>query len=115
MSIFIALVACPSLEVGSALAKLLVDKELAACVQVLPPMQSVYRWKGEICIDQEVLLLIKSATHLQDAVKKAVEENHPYEVPEFVVIPASDVSERYGAWLMANVRGEDTPRQGNKG
>jgi periplasmic divalent cation tolerance protein len=104
MSIFIGLVACPSQEVGSALAKLLVDRELAACVQVLPPMQSIYRWKGEVCIDQEVLLLIKSSDHLKDEVQKAVEENHPYEVPEFVVIAASDVSEKYAAWLMANVK-----------
>ncbi len=104
MSIFIGLVACPSQEVGSALAKLLVDRELAACVQVLPPMQSVYRWKGEICIDQEVLLLIKSSQHLKGDVQKAVEENHPYEVPEFVAIDAADVSEKYSAWLVANVR-----------
>ena len=104
MSIFIGLVACPSQEVGSALAKLLVDRELAACVQVLPQMQSVYRWKGEVCIDTEVLLLIKSSQHLKDEVQNAVEENHPYEVPEFVVIDAADVSEKYSAWLLANVR-----------
>lgn len=104
MSIFIGLVACPSQEVASAIAKLLVDRELAACVQMLPHMQSVYRWKGEICIDQEVLLLIKSSEHLKDDVQRAVEENHPYEVPEFVVITASDVSERYAAWLIGNVR-----------
>lgn len=105
MSIVISLVACPSEEVASSLAKLLVDQELAACVQLLPLMQSVYRWKGEVCIDQEVLLLIKTTSQLQDELRKAVEENHPYEVPEFVVIEAADVSEKYGAWLRANVRG----------
>lgn len=104
MSIFIGLVACPSQEVGSAIAKILLDRELAACVQVLPPMQSIYRWKGEICIDQEVLLLIKSSEHLKGEVQKAVEENHPYEIPEFVVIAPSDVSERYAAWLLGSVR-----------
>lgn len=104
MNIIISLVSCPSQEVGSALAKLLVDRELAACVQVLPPMQSVYRWKGEVCIDEEVLLVIKTTSDLKDEVRKAVEENHPYEVPEFVVIDASDVSEKYEAWLRNNVR-----------
>jgi len=104
MSIFIGLVACPSQEVGSAIAKVLVDRELAACVQILPAVQSVYRWKGEICIDQEVILLIKSSSHLTDEVQRAVEENHPYEVPEFVAIAASEVSEKYAAWLLANVR-----------
>jgi periplasmic divalent cation tolerance protein len=104
MSIIISLVACPSDEVASALAKLLVDRELAACVQVLPITQSVYRWKGEVCIDQEVLLLIKTTSELKDEVQKAVEENHPYEVPEFVVIEAAEVSERYGEWLRGSVR-----------
>ena len=106
MSIIISLVACPSDEVASAIAKLLVDRELAACVQVLPITQSVYRWKGEVCIDQEVLLLIKTTSALKDEVRKAVEENHPYEVPEFVVIEAAEVSERYGEWLRGSVRGE---------
>ena len=105
MSIIISLVACPSDEVASALAKLLVDRELAACAQILPITQSVYRWKGEVCIDQEVLLLIKTTGELKDEVRKAVEENHPYEVPEFVVIEAAEVSERYGEWLRGNVRG----------
>jgi periplasmic divalent cation tolerance protein len=105
MSIIISLVSCPSQEVGSALAKLLVDRELAACVQILPPMQSVYRWKGEVCIDEEVLLVIKTTSNLKDEVRTAIEENHPYEVPEFVAIEARDVSERYGTWLRQNVRG----------
>jgi periplasmic divalent cation tolerance protein len=105
MSIIISLVACPSEEVASSLAKLLVDQELAACVQVLPLTQSVYRWKGEVCIDQEVLLLIKTTSELKEQVRVAIEENHPYEVPEFVVIEAASVSEKYAAWLRGNVRG----------
>ncbi len=105
MSIIITLVACPSQEVASALAKLLVDRELAACVQALPAVQSVYRWKGEVCIDEESLLIIKTTSDLKDEVKKAIEENHPYEVPEFVVIEAADVSEKYATWLRGNVRG----------
>lgn len=104
MSIIISLVTCPSQEIGSAIAKRLVDQELAACVQILPPMRSVYRWKGEVCIDEEVLLVIKTTGDLKDEVRKTIEENHPYEVPEFVVIEASDVSEKYGAWLRSNVR-----------
>lgn len=104
MSIFICLVTCPNQEVGSALAKLLVDQELAACVQVLPPMRSVYRWKGEVCIDEETLLVIKTVDHLTEDVRKAVEANHPYEVPEFITVKAADVSEKYGSWLKASVR-----------
>jgi periplasmic divalent cation tolerance protein len=108
MSIFIALVACPSQEVGSALAKALVDNQLAACVQVLPEMQSVYRWKGEVCIDREVLLIIKSADHLKLKVQEFVQANHPYEVPEFVVLSPTDVSQKYTEWLVGSVRGAAT-------
>jgi len=104
MSIIITLVACPSQEVASALAKLLVDQELAACVQALPAAQSVYRWKGEVCIDEEALLIIKTTSELKDELRKSIEENHPYEVPEFVVIEAADVSDKYEAWLRGNVR-----------
>ncbi|MEY4668463.1 MAG: Divalent ion tolerance protein [Pseudomonadota bacterium] len=104
MSIIISLVACPSQEVASMLAKLLVDQHLAACAQILPPMQSVYRWKGEVCIDQEVLLIIKTTSDLKDEVHKAIEANHPYEVPECIAIEPTAVSEKYAAWLMQNVR-----------
>jgi len=104
MSIIITLVACPSQDVASALAKLLVDRELAACVQAIPAVQSVYRWKGEVCIDEESLLIIKTTSELKEELRTAIEENHPYEVPEFVVIEAADVSDNYAAWLRGNVR-----------
>lgn len=104
MSIFIALVACPSHEVASTLAKTLVDQRLAACVQVLPEMQSVYRWKDEVCVEREVLLIIKSASHLVGEVRAFIEANHPYEVPEFVTLSPRDVSEKYKEWLMGSVR-----------
>ena len=109
MSIFIGLVTCPSQEVGSFLAKLLVERRLAACVQILPPMQSVYHWKGELCLDEEVLLIIKSSSELTEEVKRTVLENHPYEVPEFVVMSASDVSESYEKWLLASVKSSSQP------
>jgi periplasmic divalent cation tolerance protein len=115
MSIFIALVACPSEEVATALARLLVDGELAACVQVLPGITSVYRWKGEVCVDTEALLIIKSSLDCKDRVSKAIEENHPYDVPEFIVLSPSDVSTRYQEWVMSNVNAEKTSdREGSK-
>ena len=104
MSIFISLVACPSKEVASGLARELVDKELAACVQVVPGVQSVYRWQGAVCVDEEALLIIKSAGHLLEEVKKHISENHPYEVPEFVALNADDVSTPYAEWLLKRVK-----------
>ena len=104
MSIFIALVACPSEQVAASLAQLLVHRELAACAQVLPSIQSVYRWQGRVCIEKESLLIIKSSLACKDAVKKAIEENHPYEVPQFLAFLPCDISEKYEEWLLANVR-----------
>jgi periplasmic divalent cation tolerance protein len=104
MDIIICLVTCPSREVASGLAKTLVDSQVAACVNIVPGLQSVYRWKGEICIDEEVLLIIKSTAQGKDALKKAVLENHPYETPEFVALNAADVSEGYGRWVMESVK-----------
>jgi periplasmic divalent cation tolerance protein len=104
MDIIICLVTCPSREVASGLAKTLVDSQVAACVNIVPGLQSVYRWNGEICIDEEALLIIKSTAPAKDELKKAVLDNHPYETPEFVVLNAADVSEGYGRWVMESVK-----------
>lgn len=104
MDIIICLVTCPSRDVASGLAKTLVDSQLAACVNIVPGLESVYRWKGEICIDEEALLIIKSTASAKDALKKAVLDNHPYETPEFVVLNAAHVSEGYGKWVVESVK-----------
>jgi periplasmic divalent cation tolerance protein len=85
------------------LARQVVDDQLAACVNILPGVQSVFRWQGSICIDEEVLLFIKTAEHLMSRVKGRILELHPYEVPEFVVLNPTEVSEKYAAWLDASV------------
>lgn len=99
MSIIICLVTCPSPEVASAMAKELVDQQLAACVNVLPTVQSIYRWEQAICVDNEALMIIKSTTERQDQLKKAVLAKHPYETPEFVVLDTQEVSEHYARWV----------------
>jgi periplasmic divalent cation tolerance protein len=100
MDIIICLVTCPSREVAQPLAKTLIDSQVAACVNILPGVQSVYRWKGEVCFDEEVLLVIKSTRAAQEQLQRTVLANHPYETPEFVVLSASDVSEAYGKWVI---------------
>lgn len=104
MDVIVCLVTCPSREVGSALAKILIDSQLAACVNIVPGLQSVYRWKGEVCIDEEVLLIIKSTAQAQERLKRAVLDNHPYETPEFVVLHTADVSAGYAKWVMESVK-----------
>ena len=87
MNIVVCLVTCPNHEVGTALARRLVEDRLAACVNQIPGIQSVYRWKDEVCIDQEELLVIKTAgdpTALASAVRETVRSADP-EQPVFDV------------------------------
>jgi periplasmic divalent cation tolerance protein len=103
MDLAICLVTCPSSEVALGLAKSLVDARLAACVQVIPAIKSVYRWKADICIDEESLLVIKTRRQAVAALKQSVLTNHPYETPQFVVIDPSDASSGYLRWVIDSV------------
>jgi len=78
----------------------LVEQRLAACVNVIPRVHSVYRWQGKIEREDEQLLLIKTVDERVPALKKALLTLHPYEVPEFVVIEPREVAEPYRAWLL---------------
>ncbi|HPQ80641.1 MAG TPA: divalent-cation tolerance protein CutA [bacterium] len=81
------------------LASLIVNEKAAACVQIVPKILSVYRWDGEVREDQEYLLMIKTAEKRIDDVRKIIEKNHSYEVPEFVVFPIIDGAEDYMEWI----------------
>ena len=85
------------------LATQLVESRLAACVNVIPKIQSVYRWQGKIESDAEQLLLIKTVDARLAELKKALFASHPYEVPEFVVLQPEELSDAYKAWLLSNV------------
>ena len=84
------------------LAHALVESRLAACVNILGGVHSVYRWEGRIAHDPEQLLVIKTVDARVDALREELFRLHPYEVPEFVVLEA-DTSEAYGAWLLGAV------------
>jgi len=86
-------------EEGVRLAKELVEGRLAACVQMLPRMRSIYRWKGEVQDDSEHLLLIKTAAEKIAAVEEYLKANHSYDEPEIVAVPASYVSDGYLRWV----------------
>jgi periplasmic divalent cation tolerance protein len=91
---------------GEALARTLVTERLAACVNLLPAMQSVYQWKGELTIDQERQLMIKTTSDRLDALRVRLHQLHPYEVPEFLVVPIAGGSPGYLQWLAATTAGE---------
>ena len=100
----VVLSTCASEQEGEKLARLLVDGRMAACVNVLPRMRSVYRWKGNVESADECLLLVKSSRELFDSVKAVLATAHSYEVPEVVALPIVDGSETYLNWLEATLK-----------
>ena len=86
-------------EEAESLAERLVGEHLAACVQVLPQITSVYFWKGKIQKDAECLLLIKTLPAKYDAVEAFIRANHSYSVPEIVTLDAARISESYSDWM----------------
>lgn len=87
-------------EEGVKIAKDLVEAKMAACVNIVPKLRSIYRWKGEICDDPEVLLIIKTRKGLFEKLKERIIKLHSYEVAEVLAIPIVSGSEAYLHWLL---------------
>jgi periplasmic divalent cation tolerance protein len=98
----ILLTTLPALDQAERLAAILVDERLAACVQVLPTVLSIYRWQGQRVRDSECLLLIKTRTTLVAQCEQRIAALHPYECPEIVALAPTAVNAAYAQWLLAN-------------
>ncbi len=94
---------CASEEHAEQLARSVLEKHLAACANILPPMRSVYWWQGQIEAAAEHLLLFKTTEDRFDALRDAVIEMHSYAVPEIVAVPITAASDPYLAWIRENV------------
>ena len=96
----IVLITVPSQEVGGKIANKLLEDKLAACVNILPAIDSHYIWKGDIYNDEEVLLIIKSQIDLFEAgIVPAVKSIHPYKVPEIIALPIIAGNPEYLDWI----------------
>jgi periplasmic divalent cation tolerance protein len=82
----------------------LVEERLAACVNLLPPMESVYRWEGRVERETERQLIIKTTRDRTETLWERVREMHPYEVPEFVVLSIVDGNDAYLRWIADSTR-----------
>ncbi|MCL5072912.1 MAG: divalent-cation tolerance protein CutA [Actinobacteria bacterium] len=85
-------------------AKILIEKRLAGCVQIIGPVSSTYRWKNEIEEEEEWLCIIKSKKSLYNELEKAIKEIHPYETPEIIAIPVVEGSREYLNWLANEIK-----------
>ncbi len=109
MSDFIVVyVTVGSAEEAERLADTLVEERLAACVNLVAPVRSTYRWQGRVERDEEQLLIIKTRDDIFDRLKKRVEEIHSYSVPEIIALPILKGNESYLDWLGKQVGGGDT-------
>jgi len=94
---------CPDQAMAEGIAEALVADRLAACVNIVPGITSIYRWQGEVQHDSELLLLIKTRGECYPALEARIRELHSYEVPEIIAVPLQRGSESYLAWLDASV------------
>ena len=90
-------------EEAGRLAEMLVEARLAACVQILPEIESIYRWQGTTERQKEILMIAKTTSSAFATLKQRVLDMHSYDTPEIVAVPLTDGSESYLNWLKANV------------
>jgi len=95
----VVLTTVPNTVEAETLARKIVEVKLAACVQILPRMKSVYVWENTIQTESENLLLIKTLAGKYDELERFIRANHSYDVPEIVALAAERVSESYLGWL----------------
>jgi periplasmic divalent cation tolerance protein len=99
----IVLTTCGNDEDARALARTLVEARLAACVNAVSHVASTYRWKGEVQVDRETLLIIKTTAPRLDAVEQTIREQSKYEVPEFIALPVHAGGADYLNWIRESV------------
>lgn len=104
--VLVVLSTFPSADKAAEVARVLVDEQLAACVNVVPTIRSIYRWEGKVSDDTEALALIKTTRAGYAALERRLVELHPYELPEVVALEPEGGSARYFDWIAASVRCE---------
>ena len=105
MSVLLVLTNLPDRATAERLAGVLVAERVAACVNILAPCRSVYRWKGEVQHDEEHPLLAKTTTDRYAALESLIRANHPYELPEIVAVPIERGLPAFLDWVAAETRG----------
>ncbi len=101
-NIYQVITAIDSRDQALKMSRILVEEHLAACVQLIGPVTSTYRWQGNIEQSEEFLLLIKTSCQRYDALENRIKELHPYELPEIVAVKSGMVSSEFEKWVKDN-------------
>ncbi len=99
--LLLVMTSLPDQDAAKALAKRLIDSHLAACVQLQPGVQSIYRWEGRICEEQEVVLVAKTTAQQWSTISSFIKQNHPYDIPEIIAQPITHSHTDYARWVIA--------------
>ncbi|XP_016993031.2 divalent-cation tolerance protein CutA [Drosophila takahashii] len=99
----VAFVTTPDRESARKLARSLVEQKLAACVNIVPHIESIYMWEGKVTEDSEFLMMVKTRTSRIDELSKFVRENHPYSVAEVIALPIQNGNPPYLDWIAQTV------------
>ncbi len=95
---------CPDQATAERIAQLLVEEKLAACVNVIPDITSLFQWQGKLDRENEILLLIKTTAASYSALETLVRQQHPYELPEIIAVPIVDGLNDYLDWVSSNTK-----------
>lgn len=98
-----AFITTPTIEVAKNLAKSLIDQQLAACINIVPGIVSIYKWEGEVTEDKEALMIIKTRTSKIDDISQFIRHHHPYTVAEVISLPIEGGNPPYLKWLSDSV------------
>jgi periplasmic divalent cation tolerance protein len=98
----IVIVTVPRMKVAQDIAKLLVNKRLAACVNIIPSITSFYRWENRLYQDKEILMMIKTKKIFFTRLAKEIKAHHPYIVPEIIAVPIIKGNKKYLNWIKEN-------------
>ena len=101
--LLVVVTSLPSLEAAKGLARALVEQNLAACVQLTEGVQSIYRWEGKICEEQEVLLAAKTTESKWLEIPAFIKSTHPYDLPEILAFAPEQHERQYGKWVESEV------------
>lgn len=104
----IVLVTTPNAEEAARIAEVLVSEQLAACVNIVPGIESIYRWEGNVTRDQEALMIIKTTAERYDELERRVKELHSYSTPEVIALRIERGSEQYLNWLRDSLANDQT-------